>query len=248
MPQQSRASRRQHARGDGPAPKHRDPMVPIYIAVGVLLAVIIAGFGGLRWYQYQKIVAAYATPTPAPSAGPTSKPIPIADGQVVGAPKMFASETKNGSDTATGGHGQPVHGITCGGMEYNTLHIHSHLAIFINGKQVAIPRYVGGTATPAGGCLYWIHTHSNDGIIHVEAPQVQAPEGGPYTLGMFFDIWGQPLDRGNVAGFKGPVTAFVNGLPYEGDLRAIELKSHQIITLEVGKTVPPPNYLLPPND
>ena len=64
---------------------------------------------------------------------------------------------------------------------------------------------------------------------------------------MLFDIWGQPLDRTIVAGINGPVTAYVNGAQYDGDLRAIPLTAHQQITLEVGTPiVPPPNYVFPP--
>ena len=142
-------------------------------------------------------------------------------------------------DAPKGGMGLPVDGIACGGMEYATLHIHPHLSIFINGKQIAIPQGIGfglGSAQNPQGCLYWIHTHDSSGIIHIEAPQIEAPVGGPYTLGMLFDIWGQPLTDSNVAGAKGPVTAFVNGTKYDGDLRAIPLNSHQEIMLEVGTT------------
>jgi hypothetical protein len=54
------------------------------------------------------------------------------------------------------------------------------------------------------------------------------------------------LERNNVAGFSGPVAAFVNGTKYDGDLRAIPLGAHQEIVLEVGTpAVPPPNYTFP---
>src|SRR6185437_2852232 len=99
------------------------------------------------------------------------------------------------------------------------------------------------------GCLYWIHAHDGSGIIHVEAPELGPPGGGPYTLGMFFDVWGQALTGSGVAGFKGPVTDYVNGAKYNGDLRVTPLRSHQEITLEVGTPlVPPPLYSWPPND
>ena len=67
-----------------------------------------------------------------------------------------------------------------------------------------VPQYIGFAPNLAGGCLYWIHTHDASGIIHIEAPDINPPQGGPYTLGMLFDIWGQPLDRNNVAGLIGP--------------------------------------------
>ena len=86
----------------------------------------------------------------------------------------------------------------------------------------------------AGGCLYWIHTHDGSGVIHIEAPDIAPPQGGPFTLGMFFDIWGQPLERNNVGGLAGPVAAYVNGTKYDGDLHAIPLGAHQQIVLVIG--------------
>jgi hypothetical protein len=223
-------------------------MVIVYISAAALVVVIIAIFAIMNWMQQRQISEAYATPTPAPSAGPTSKPIQLTDGETLGKPTFKL--LKGGlPDTPAGGQGQAIDSISCGGMEYSTLHTHTHLAIFYQGKQVAVPRLVGAAPLPPQGCLYWIHTHSQDGIIHVESP-VLAPEGSSgFELGMFFDIWGQPLTRADVAGLKGPVIAYVNGTQYDGDLRQIPLRSHQQIVLEVGTpTVPPPNYTFPPND
>ena len=89
---------------------------------------------------------------------------------------------------------------------------------FYNGKQIQVPQYIGFAPNPAGPCLYWIHTHDASGVIHIEAPDLSPPQGGPYTLGMLFDIWGQPLQPDDIAGLKGTVTAYVNGLKYDGDL------------------------------
>ncbi len=85
-----------------------------------------------------------------------------------------------------------------------------------------------------GGCFYWLHTHVADGIVHIESPTQQL-----YTLGQFFDIWGQPLASGQVGPATGPLTIFVNGQPYTGDPRGIELKQHGEIQLDVGTVVPP---------
>jgi hypothetical protein len=133
-------------------------------------------------------------------------------------------------------------------MEGSVLHVHSHLSIFVNGEQIRIPKLVGAAASAGGGCLYWIHTHDETGVIHVESPQLQAPGGGPFTLGMFFDIWGRPLTRTNVADLKGPVTAYVNGTRYDGDLRSIPLVSHQQIVIDIGTPTPSPMYVFPPED
>lgn len=219
-------------------------MMPVYIGVAVVIVVIALVFGGMKWQQNRALEMAQATPTPGPNA--SQKPIALVDGGALGA-KHFPP-----GNTRAGGTGQPVDGLTCLTEEGTTLHVHSHLALFDRGKQIQIARLIGFAPNPTaagGGCLYWIHTHDGSGIIHVEAPDLNPPGGGPYTLGMFFDVWGQPLASDNVAGFTGPVTAYVNGQKYDGDLRAIPLKSHQEITLEVGTPlVPPPLYTFPPND
>lgn len=127
--------------------------------------------------------------------------------------------------------GQPIDGIRCEQMEGSALHIHQHLAIRDHGKAITVPNDVGRPIV--GQCLYWLHTHTPDGIIHIESPNDHT-----YTLGNFFDIWGEPLSRTAVAGAKVKkgehVAVWVNGHPYTGDPRAIELTAHLDVTLEVG--------------
>lgn len=248
----NRSDRRRHSRGPAnPPPRRRDPLLPLYIIAGVVIVGIIATVLFLKWQQSSEMTAVTSTPTPAPSAAgvPTSKPIQLADGETIGVAMIKGGAHKGLPDTASGGQGQPVDGITCGGMEYGTLHVHTHLAIFYHGKQVQVPRLLGAAPLGPQGCLYWIHTHAPDGIIHVESPVIAPPGSSGFILGMLFDEWGQPLSRDDVAGLKGNVIAYVNGAPYDGDLRQIPLKSHQQIVLEVGTpTVPPPNYIFPPGD
>ena len=127
--------------------------------------------------------------------------------------------------------GQPVDGIRCDHMEGAVLHIHQHLAIRDHGKPVAIPPDVGRPLV--GQCLYWIHTHTPDGIIHIEAPRYRQ-----FTLGELFDVWGEPLGRTNVAGVtpkRGEtVVVWVGGRKYAGNLRTLELTNHLDITIDVG--------------
>jgi hypothetical protein len=229
-------------------------MTPIYLGLAVVIVLVFAGFGITNWWQNRQRAQAIAfeTSTPTPGPTPSSKPIQLKNLQPIGKATGFPKpDLQHGrpADTAQGGIGQPVDGIPCATSEAVQLHIHSHLAIFYRGKAVQVPPFLGMAPTPQGGCLYWIHTHDASGVIHVEAGSVTAPNGGPYTLGMLFDIWGEPLSRNQVGPFTGPVTAFVNRQPYDGDLRAIPLRSHEQIALEVGTPiVPPPNYLLPPGD
>jgi hypothetical protein len=252
---QSRAERRRSARGGNAPPPKRDPMMPIYLGLAVVVILIFAGFGITNFLQNKARSDAYAfaTNTPTPGPSPTAKPIQLTAGESIGKAGAFPTgdfKRNISTDQAGGGHGQDVDGIPCQTNEGVQLHIHSQLSIFVHGKLVQIPEAIGIVPIPPqSGCLYWIHTHDNSGVIHVESGSVSAPGGGPYTLGMFFDIWGEPLSSNQVGPFKGPVTAYVNSQPYTGDLRAIPLRSHQRITLEVGQpVVPPPTYLLPPGD
>ncbi len=61
-------------------------------------------------------------------------------------------------------------------------HIHPELAIFVDGTQIAIPQNLGVNATG----MTAIHTHDEEGVIHVEAP-IQKD----FTLGDFFAVWGK---------------------------------------------------------
>jgi hypothetical protein len=133
--------------------------------------------------------------------------------------------------------GQPVDGIHCDQMEGNVLHIHQHVAIYDHGKPVTIPEDVGRPLL--GNCFYWLHTHTPDGIIHVESPTFRS-----YTLGQFFAVWGKPLSRADVAGAKprpGEKTVvWVDGNRYAGDPNAIELTQHLDVVIDVGPPAPKP--------
>jgi len=127
--------------------------------------------------------------------------------------------------------GAPIDNIKCETMEGAAQHIHSHLALFLNGRAVTIPSNVG---IPVGlGCLYWVHTHSNDGLIHIEAPVTRA-----FTLGDFFDIWGKDLTPSAADGVRAAkgarLTVTVNGKPYAGDPRRIVLADRQEILIAAG--------------
>jgi hypothetical protein len=98
-----------------------------------------------------------------------------------------------------------------------------------------------GPFIASGGCFYWLHTHTQDGVIHVESPTQKT-----YTLGNFFDIWQQPLSSTQVSTALGNVVAYVNGKQYKGDPRSIPLTAHAVIQLDVGSpNVPPKSFTFP---
>jgi hypothetical protein len=140
----------------------------------------------------------------------------------------------------TAATGSTVDGVQCNSMEQAVYHIHTHLTVYVNGALRPIPAGVGvvepeaqpgsnGTFDEASRCYYWLHTHAQDGIIHVEAPSHTT-----YTLGQFFAIWRQPLGPTHVGPSTGEVTTYVNGKRYTGDPASITLTSHEDIQLDLG--------------
>jgi hypothetical protein len=179
-----------------------------------------------------------ASPPPPGRVGSEGVPVPSA------APLASA---------ATSAAGQPVDGISCQTMEQTLFHIHAHLTIFVNGAPRQVPAAIGipgaqvqdtpnGPFIASGTCFYWLHTHAPDGIIHIESPVQRA-----YTLGDFFDEWGQPLGPNQVGPAKGHVTAIYNGQVYQGNPRNIPLSAHAQIQLEVGRPLVAPESITWPS-
>ncbi|MBV8246564.1 MAG: hypothetical protein JOZ38_11615 [Candidatus Eremiobacteraeota bacterium] len=135
--------------------------------------------------------------------------------------------------------GAPIDGIECQSMEGAALHIHAHLQLIENRLPEEVPANVG---IPIGGsCLYWLHTHATDGLIHVEAPVRKT-----FTLGQFFDIWGETLSWTEAAMLHAPHGArlriTVNGTPYTGrDPGSIPLRDREEIVIQQG-----PAYVMHP--
>jgi hypothetical protein len=135
-----------------------------------------------------------------------------------------------GSAVAEIPSGQTIDGIKCEAMEQVAFHIHAHLVVFDHGKPVLVPADVGRPLV--ANCIYWLHTHTPDGIIHVESPVFR-----DFTLGNFFDIWGEPLSVTRVASAKiakGALRVWVNGRPFSGDPRSIPIALHTEVVLEAG--------------
>ena len=147
------------------------------------------------------------------------------------------------SDTPRGGQGQDVDGIRCESSEQLAYHIHQHLSILVDGQPQTIPAFIGIPGGPIlPRCIYWLHTHDTTGVIHVESPGQAL-----YTLGNFFDEWGQPLGPDQAGPAKGHVTALYNGKVYRGNPRDIPLNKHAQIQLEVGTPLVAPESITWPS-
>jgi hypothetical protein len=146
--------------------------------------------------------------------------------------------------------GHKVDGITCRPIDHAPVryHVHVYVSVFVDGHEERLPAGIGITAPyiiehlPAGpfydgrlgDCLYWLHTHAYDGIVHVEAPKKQT-----FTLGQFFDVWNQQLSSSQVGPARGTVVVFENGRRLAGSPRSALLIDHAVIQIDVGTPVVP---------
>jgi hypothetical protein len=221
-------------------------VVVIIAAVAITLAVTsnsgspASATGGtpkLKLASLSTLGTLQPVPSPGPN-GPEAVPVPPA-------PAL--------ASTATKATGKTVDGISCDTTEQLVFHIHAHLTVFVDGAARQIPAAIGipgaqaentptGPYIASGSCFYWLHTHAADGIIHIESPVHRT-----YTLGDFFDIWGQPLGPDQVGPARGPVTAIYNHQVYRGNPRNIPLEKHAQIQLEVGKPLISPASISFPN-
>ena len=174
---------------------------------------------------------------PAGTPGPETVPIP------------------NGPALATldnAATGTTVDGVQCEAGEQLVSHVHTHLTIFVNGQPRVVPYGIGipgyqavrtkqGAFVETGNCFYWLHTHADDGVIHIESPSSKKS----FTLGQFFDEWGIPLSTTQVGPATGKVTVFFTAPGkeprlYEGNPRNLPLGSHYQIQLDVGSPIVAP--------
>ena len=88
-------------------------------------------------------------------------------------------------------------------------HAHVLLSVYRDGQQVPVPANLGFDARGAHSSL---HTHTPDGVIHMEADDPY-----PYELSHVFTTWGVAFDEnrlgGDVATGGEQVHVYVNGQP-----------------------------------
>ena len=127
-----------------------------------------------------------------------------------------------------------VDGVQCDPSEGTVFHIHAHLDLIVDSKFVTIPAGIG---IKPNECLYWVHTHSTDGIIHIESPEQRT-----FTLEQFIKVWDNTpsispkfaeLTHDNVN-----LKIFVNGKQVTDSFDKIQLSAHDEIVIISG-SVPP---------
>ncbi len=116
------------------------------------------------------------------------------------------------------------------------LYADDHVVLVPAGIGVAPPARREGAYVRGGRCMYPLHTLEPTGLV------LLAP-GPARTLGELFDVWGQPLGRHSLAGFRstrrGQVSVFIDGVLWRGDPAAAPLNPGSQLTIELGRAVPP---------
>ena len=129
-----------------------------------------------------------------------------------------------------------IDGIECAEAEQFAFHIHTQFNITINNQSYPIPAGIG---IIPNNCIYWMHTHDESGLIHIESPINKE-----FTLGQFLDIWNRFNSSDTVVQYitnnniNGTILVCINGTQMNNstDQRDIELKDRGNITLIISDT------------
>jgi hypothetical protein len=137
-------------------------------------------------------------------------------------------------------HGVPIGRLRCAapGGTWSAV----HLEVFARGRVVVIPPGVGvarprrqvGAAVTGGRCSYPVRTTDPTGVVRFRP-------GHGLRLGDVFSVWGQPLTRERLCGFRSRagVRVYVGGRRWGGPPAAVRLRRHAEIVVEIGGFVPP---------
>lgn len=122
-------------------------------------------------------------------------------------------------------------------------HLHAHLDVIVNGTPLTVPAGIGlvepvidldGKIVSALHADAPLHTHTADGIVHVEADRPPLE----LTLGQFFDIWQVRLSRECLGSYceaaDSTLRVYVNGELRLGDPRTLVIESFDEIALVFG--------------
>ena len=181
-------------------------------------------------------------PYRSPPATLPTGPVALDEGP---APWPAPAVTNGGADNAdfVAAAGLPY------GEETTEVHYHAHLDINVDGKNVAVPAYLGFVARGGKAIgLAPLHVHDTSQVIHIEN-SVPAK----FVLGQVFIEWGVRFTDtclgSYCAGNGKELAVFVNGKRYDGDPTRLVLASHQEIAIEYGDAgslpTPPSSYDFP---
>jgi hypothetical protein len=169
-------------------------------------------------------------------SAPTHQPAPVAT--PIGRGPAFELVTGARAD-----RGVPIAGLRCraaaGRWE------DAHVEVFARGRVVILPPGIGvarprravGAAVSGGRCSYPVRTTDPTGVVRYRP-------GRGLDLGDLFAVWGQPLTRHRVCGFRSstPVRVYVGGRRVDGTPAAVPLRRHAEIVIEIGRYVSPHRF------
>ncbi len=118
------------------------------------------------------------------------------------------------------------------------VHYHAHLDVFVDGDAVTVPAFIG--IDEQARRISPLHTHTPDGIVHVEAPAQDT-----FTLGQLLTEWNVRLTEtclGSLCVGDGKsLRLYVDGKPRSGDPSTLALAKHQEIALVYGDATNAPS-------
>jgi hypothetical protein len=122
-------------------------------------------------------------------------------------------------------------GLPMLGQEHLNVHYHAHLDLVVRGKAVTVPAFIG--IDRAKSKIAPLHTHTPDGIVHIESAT-----DVPFTLGQFFTEWGHPISAsaiGAVAPSAGEsLRVYRDGELVSGDPAAMKFEPHDEVYVWIG--------------
>jgi hypothetical protein len=122
-------------------------------------------------------------------------------------------------------------GLPSSATESLTVHYHSHVDIFVNGKSEPVASSIGRDDQSLFSPL---HTHATSGLIHIEAPEDQ-----DFTVEMLLTEWGVRLTNdciGVYCGLDTKLKAYVDGTRYTQAISTIVLKRGEEIAIVIGSS------------
>lgn len=120
-------------------------------------------------------------------------------------------------------------GLSTLSQEGVATHYHSHLDIFVDGKHVTVPKYVG--INLGANYLTELHTHDTRGVIHIESPK----SNDHFSVGQFVAEWGVFLNSRCIGAYCDGLKWYLNGKLQTGNPQKYVLQSHDEVAIVVGK-------------
>lgn len=126
--------------------------------------------------------------------------------------------------------------------EGTTMHEHADVQVFVNGEQVTVPVGIGIDDAQQPAAIQSLHTHSEDGVVHIESSTVR-----DFTLGEFFDVWGVRLSATCIGGScedaDNTLRVFKDGEAVTGPIRDVVLDDQSVIVVTYGTQAQVPDPL-----